>query len=103
MQASIRVEKPRLVELVEGLGVYVPARKLLSAVRASKKSPSALLRQLMQILFTEEEMATCSVRRRGDRTCLSQQQMEAALGMHHMTIPICEFFLDIVCNASLWM
>ncbi len=81
MQGYVKVEKPRLVELVEGLGVYVPAHTLLSAIRAGKKSPSALLRQLMQVLFSEEEMATCSVRGRGNRPCLPTQEMEAALGM----------------------
>ena len=74
------MEKPRLVELVEGLGVYIPAYNLLSALRASKQSPSALLRRLMDVLFTKEEMATSSVRGKGHRPCLPPQKMEAALG-----------------------
>ena len=74
------MEKPREVELVEGLGVFVPAHQLLCAIRASKQSSSVLLRQLMKIIFSEEEMATCSVRGKGSRPCLPPQRMEAALG-----------------------
>ena len=74
MQSHIKVEKLRLVELVEGLGVYISAHNLLSAIQASKQSPSALLRQLMDVLFTKEEMATCSVRGKGNRPCLPPQK-----------------------------
>lgn len=67
-----------MVELVEGLGVYVPAHRLLGCIRAS---PSGLARQLMSIVFTEEQLSTCSVRGKGDRQLLPSQQMEAILGM----------------------
>ena len=66
IQSLVKVEKPQLVELVEGLGVYISAYNLLSVFRASKQSPSALLRQLMDMLFTKEEMATYSVRGKGN-------------------------------------
>ena len=70
-----------MVELVEGLGVFVPAHRLLGAIRASKNSPSGLTRQLMSIIFTEEQLSTCSIRGKGDRQPLPSQQMEAILGM----------------------
>ena len=85
---EIRVDKPRMVELVEGLGVYVPAHKLLSAVRASKNSSSALLRQLMGVIFTDEELRTSSVRGRGTRPALDPQKMEAIMG--ELIIPYSE-------------
>lgn len=34
-QSLVEVEKPQLVELVEGLGVYIPVYNLLSALWAS--------------------------------------------------------------------
>ena len=85
---EIRVDKPRMVELVEGLGIYVPAHKLLSAVRASKNSSSALLRQLMGVIFTDEELRTSSVRGRGTRPALDPQKMEAIMG--ELIIPYSE-------------
>ena len=69
-----------MVELVEGLGMFVPAHKLLGALRASKKSPSALMRQLMSIVFSVEQLKTCSVRGKGARPGLPSQQMEAIFG-----------------------
>ena len=56
-----------MVELVEGLGVYVPAHQLLSAVRSAKNSLSALLRQLMNIVFSADELASSSVKGKGNR------------------------------------
>ena len=80
-QVTVRVDKPKYVELVEGIGVSIPAHKLLTALRASKNSASTLLRQLMTVLFTEEEMVLCIVRGKGKRPCLPEQKMEAAIGM----------------------
>ena len=76
---GVRVEQPRMVELVEGLGVYVPAHQLLAATRAAK-SASSLVRQLMDIVFTKEELSTCSVRGKGARPGLPQQKLEAVIG-----------------------
>lgn len=83
---EIRVDKPRMVELVEGLGVYVPAHRLLSAVRAAKNSSSALLRQLMGVIFTDEELRTSSVKGKGTRPALDPQKMEAIMGKQYFTI-----------------
>lgn len=68
------------MELVEGLGVFVPAHNLVSAVRAAKNSASALIRQLMDIVFTQVEMATSSVKGRGNKPALDPQKMEAIMG-----------------------
>ena len=68
------------MELVEGLGVFVPAHNLVSAVRAAKNSASALIRQLMGIVFTQMEMATSSVKGRGNKPALDPQKMEAIMG-----------------------
>ena len=74
------------MELVEGLGVFVPAHNLLSAVRAAKNSASALVRQLMGVVFTQAEMATSSVKGRGNKPALDPQKMEAIMGKYVMTI-----------------
>lgn len=93
---SVKVEQPRLVELVEGLGVFLPAHQLLRAIRASKQSASALLRQLMDLLFTEEELATCSVRGKGKRPGLPEQKVEAAMGMYTPNpLPLSLFLLSL--------
>ena len=68
------------MELVEGLGVFVPVHNLVSAVRAAKNSVSALIRQLMGIVFTQVEMATSSVKGRGNKPALDPQKMEAIMG-----------------------
>ena len=68
------------MQLVEGLGVFVPAHNLVSAVRAAKNSASALIRQLMGIVFTQVEMATSSVKGRGNKPALDPQKMEAIMG-----------------------
>jgi hypothetical protein len=66
------------VELVEGLGVSLPAHEILGAVRDSK-SASLLTRKLMSLLFTTEEMATSSVRGKTKKP-LNKQKMEAIIG-----------------------
>ena len=68
------------MELVEGLGVFVPAHNLVSAVRAAKNSASALIRQLKSIVFTQVEMATSGVKGRGNKPALDPQKMEAIMG-----------------------
>lgn len=68
------------MELVEGLGVFVPAHNLVSAVRAAKNSASALIRQLKGIVFTQVEMATSGVKGRGNKPALNPQKMEAIMG-----------------------
>ena len=75
----MKVEQPRLVELVEGLGVLVPAHRLLAAMRAAKTS-SSLVRQLMDVVFTKQELSTCSVRGKGNRPGLPTQKLEAVIG-----------------------
>ena len=54
---EVKVEQPHMIELVEGLGVYVPAQCMLAAIRSAKKSSSALVRQLMDVVFSKEELA----------------------------------------------
>ena len=66
------------MELVEGLGVSLPAHEVLGAVRDSKTA-SSLTRKLMSLLFTNEEMATSSVRGKTKRP-LNKQKMEAIIG-----------------------
>jgi hypothetical protein len=63
---------------VEGLGVSLPAHEVLGAVRDSKTA-SFLTRKLMSLLFTNEEMATSSVRGKTKRP-LKKQKMEAIIG-----------------------
>ena len=67
------------MELVEGLGVSLPAHIILAAVRDSRTA-SSLVRKLMTILFTNQEMATCSVRGKRGKPSLDPQRMEAILG-----------------------
>ena len=74
-----RVVPPRYIELVEGLGVSLPAHSLLGAVRDSP-SASSLTRKLMGLLFTREEMASSSVRGK-TKPPLDQQSLEAIFGM----------------------
>lgn len=73
-----KIAPPRYVELVEGLGVSLPAHVVTGAVRDSS-SASSLTRKLMGLLFTRREMATCSVRGK-NKPALDSQRMEAILG-----------------------
>ena len=70
---------------MEGLGVSLPAHLVLSAVRDSR-SASSLVRKLMGLMFTREEMGTSSVRGKRGKPCLDPQRMEAILGQSHVKI-----------------
>ena len=72
------MQPPRYVELVEGLGVSLPAHELLGVVRDSRTA-SSLTRKLMGLLFTTEEMANSSVRGK-TKPPLNKQKMESILG-----------------------
>ena len=56
----------------------LPAHEVLGAERDSKTA-SSLMRKLMALLFTNEEMATSSVRGK-TKTPLNKQKMEAIIG-----------------------
>ena len=68
------------MELVEELGVSLPAHEVLGAVRDSKTA-SSLTRKLMSLLFTNQEMATSSVKGK-TKEPLNKQKMEAIIGKH---------------------
>ena len=72
------MQPPRYIELVEGLGGSLPAHEVVGAVRDARKA-SSLTRRPMSILFTNEEMATSSVRGK-TKPPLDKQKMEAILG-----------------------
>ena len=63
------MKPPRHIELVEGLGVSLPAHEVVGAVRDAR-SASSLTRKLMALLFTTEET----------KPPLDKQRMEAILG-----------------------
>ena len=73
------VQPPHYVELMEGLGVSLPAHLLLSAVRDSSTA-SSLTRKVMGLLFCNEDMGTSSVRGKRGKPALDPQRMEAILG-----------------------
>ena len=68
------------MELVEGLGVSLPTHEVLGAVRDSKTA-SSLTRKLMSLLFTNQEMATSSVKGK-TKEPLNKQKMEAIIGKY---------------------
>ncbi|CAI8042284.1 hypothetical protein GBAR_LOCUS23497 [Geodia barretti] len=72
------IRPSRYIELVEGLGVFLPAHEVLGAVTDSKTA-SSLMRKLMSHLFSTEEMATSSVREK-TKKALDKQKMEAIIG-----------------------
>lgn len=67
------------VELVKGMGVCMKATDLSNCLRKAKRQPTKLLRLLMDALFTEEELATCTVRGRYNKIALDQDTMTAIL------------------------
>ena len=52
--------KPKSVELVEGYGVLLTQRQLDAALDASKGSPTRLIRNLISVFFTPDQLAVSS-------------------------------------------
>ena len=50
------------VELVKGMGILVKATSLAAALTRAKRTPTKLLRHLMDELFTHDELRCSSVR-----------------------------------------
>ena len=65
----------------------LPAHIIPVAIRDSQTA-SLLVQKLMSILFTNEEMATCSVRWRRGKPSLESERMEALLGTVHINVII---------------
>ncbi|CAI8039426.1 hypothetical protein GBAR_LOCUS21932, partial [Geodia barretti] len=60
--ASSQVYKvqPKAIELVPGYGVFLTQKQLDMAVDGAKNSPTRLIRNLMNVFFTPETLATSS-------------------------------------------
>ena len=52
--------QPKTIELVPGYGVFLTQKQLDMAVDGAKNSPTRLIRNLMNVFFTPETLATSS-------------------------------------------
>ena len=55
------------MELVNGYGIYVAKKALEDAVDSSRKNPTRLVRNLVSIFFTEEELSKSNACGRGNK------------------------------------
>lgn len=67
------------IELVKHMGVLIKATDLSSCLRKSKRQPTRLLRQLLDCMFTVDELRISTVRGKGLKPSLDTETMNAIL------------------------